>query len=144
MKILTARFGEIDIDPAKIITFNDGVIGFPEIKRYIILPFMEGTEFELLQAVDFPNLGFVMINPFLFCEDYAFDITDGEQEMLKAKSIEDVTVKVIVTIPPDPKDMTANMQAPVVINESRLLAKQVILQDSQWDTKMLVFKNIIS
>ncbi|VAX20775.1 hypothetical protein MNBD_NITROSPINAE04-583, partial [hydrothermal vent metagenome] len=35
MKIVSGKIGEIEIDPAKIITFADGVIGFPDFKRYV-------------------------------------------------------------------------------------------------------------
>ena len=139
MNIMTARFGEIDIDPAKIITFNNGVIGFPDYKRYIFFPFMEGTEFELLQAVDHPNLGFVVVNPFLFKQDYEFNIDDHVQEALQLKSNDESKVKVIVTIPDDPADMTANLQAPIILHEGRLIGMQVILQDSGYQTKHPVF-----
>ncbi len=139
MKIATARFGEVEIDPAKIITLNEGMVGFPNYKRYAFMPFMEGTPFELFQAVDHGNLAFVTVNPFLFCEDFQFEISDDDLEALQVKSKEDITIKVIVTIPEDPKGMTANLQGPLVINEPRLLAKQIILHDAKYGTKHPVF-----
>lgn len=142
MNIMTARFGEIDIDPAKILTFNNGVIGFPDFKRYTVLPFMEGTEFELLQAIDHPSLGFVVVNPFLFKQDYEFNIDDHVQEALQLKSNDESEVKVIVTIPEDPANMTANLQAPIIIHDARLIGMQIILQDSGYITKYPVFQNI--
>ncbi len=139
MKIATARFGEVEIDPAKIITLNEGMVGFPNYKRYAFMPFMDDTPFELFQAVDHGNLAFVTVDPFLFCDDYQFDISDDDLETLQVKSKEDITIKVIVTIPEDPKGMTANLQGPLVINESRLLAKQIILHDTKYGTKHPVF-----
>ncbi len=37
MKIKTKIFGEIEISEEKIVTFQDGIIGFPEMKRFALL-----------------------------------------------------------------------------------------------------------
>jgi len=116
------------------------VIGFPAYKRYVFLPFMEeGAPFELFQAVDHGNLGFITVSPFLFAPDYQFELSDPDLEAIQVSSQEDVTVKVFVTIPEDPKKMTANLQGPLLINEKRLLGIQIVLHDSQWNTKHPIF-----
>ncbi len=139
MKINTARYGVVDIDPAKIISVNDGIIGFPNFRRYAFLPFLEGTPFELFQAIDEPELAFVVVNPFVFKADYQFDLGDDELAELQVEKKEDIQIRVIVTIPHDPREMTANLQGPLIINESRLLAKQIILHDSDYTTKHKIF-----
>lgn len=140
MKIHSGRLGEIDIDPAKIITLTEGVIGFPTYKRYIMLPFMEDdAPFELFQAVDHGNLGFITVSPFLFAPDYQFDLADPDLEAIHVSSQKDVTVKVFVTIPEDPKKMTANLRGPILINEKRLLGIQIVLHDSNLSTKHRIF-----
>ena len=139
MKIITARYGEIDVDPARIISVNEGVIGFPNFRRYIFLPFLEGSPFELFQAVDQPDLAFVVLNPFAFKADYQFDLGDQDILDLQVVNKEDIQIRAIVTIPADPREMTANLQAPLIINESRLLAKQIILHDSEYTTKHMIF-----
>ncbi len=140
MKIISGRLGELDIDPAKIITLTEGVIGFPTYKRYVFLPFMEEeAPFELFQAVDHGNLGFITVSPFLFAPEYQFELSDPDLEAIQVTSQKDVTVKVFVTIPEDPKKMTANLQGPLLINEKRLLGIQIVLNDSRWDTKHPIF-----
>ncbi|GMT42569.1 MAG: flagellar assembly factor FliW [bacterium] len=139
MEILSGRLGKIDIDPARIITFTDGIIGFGKYKRYIFLPFMEDSPLELLQAVDHGNLAFITVDPFCFASDYRFDVEDHDLEEVQASTKEDVVVKVIVTIPEDPKEMCANMQGPLLINESRLLGKQIVLHDKSHDSKYAIF-----
>lgn len=139
MKINTARYGEIEIDPARIISVNDGIIGFPNYRRYIFLPFLEGSPFELFQALDQPDLAFVVMNPFVFKADYQFDLGDQDIADLQVAGKEDIQIRVIVTIPRDPREMTANLQAPLIINEPRLLAKQIILHDGEYTTKHKVF-----
>ncbi len=139
MKINTARYGEIDIDPAGIISVNEGIIGFPNYRRYIFLPFLEGSPFELFQALDQADLAFVVMNPFVFKADYQFDLGDQDVADLQVANKEDIQIRVIVTIPADPREMTANLQAPLIINEPRLLAKQIILHDSEYTTKHKIF-----
>lgn len=139
MKINTVRYGEVEIDPARIISVNEGIIGFPNFRRYIFLPFLEGSPFELFQALDQPDLAFVVINPFMFKPDYQFDLSDQDIADLQVASKEDIQIRVIVTIPPDPREMTANLQGPLIVNEQRLLAKQIILHDGEYTTKHKIF-----
>jgi flagellar assembly factor FliW len=140
MKILTQRFGEVDIDPAKILTFGEGIIGFHQYSRFVFLPFMEGTPFELLQALDQPDLAFVTINPFLFRDDYQFDIGDEDLEAIQVKDKSELMIRAIVTLPTDdPRRMTANLQGPLLINEARLLGRQIVLHDTDYTTRHRVF-----
>ena len=37
MKVNTKIFGEIEISEDKVITFQDGIIGFPDLKRFALL-----------------------------------------------------------------------------------------------------------
>ena len=37
MKIQTKNFGEVEIADDKIITFDKGIIGFPELKHFTML-----------------------------------------------------------------------------------------------------------
>ena len=37
MKAATRLFGEIEIDESKIITFEDGIIGFPDMKKFTLI-----------------------------------------------------------------------------------------------------------
>ena len=37
MKIQTKNFGEVEIADNKIITFDKGIIGFPELKHFTML-----------------------------------------------------------------------------------------------------------
>jgi len=139
MNIITARHGSVEIDTSKIITVHGGMVGFPTALSYVTLPFMEGTEFELFQSIDNPDLAFITLNPFLFKENYEFGVDDQEQEELKADTIEELTIRVLVTIPDNIELMTANLQGPLVINKNKRVAKQIILHDSVYTTKERIF-----
>ena len=132
MIINSRRFGEIKIDPSKVLTFPEGMIGYGLHHRYVVLPFAEGTPFELLQSVDEPNLAFVLINPFLFRPDYRFDVSDEDLEDIRVKEIKEVVIRVTVTLPRNLPQMTANLQGPVLINETKLLARQMVLINTDY------------
>ena len=87
MKIHTIRFGTIDIDENKIVIVPEGIIGFPDIKRYAILDMGEDIHFKLFQAVDEYTLGFVIIDPLLFKPDYKVKIRMEDLHSLNTDNI---------------------------------------------------------
>ncbi|MGN7296512.1 flagellar assembly protein FliW [Ferdinandcohnia sp. SAFN-114] len=140
MKIDTKYHGEIHIEEKDIITFANGIPGFLEEKKFIFLPFGEDTGISIMQSVSNAGLAFVVTNPFLFLKEYDFTIDDQVVEQLQLESVKDVTVYVILTVQDPFENTTANMQAPVVINSRKQLAKQVILTNTSYQTKHLIFE----
>ncbi|MBI3599692.1 MAG: flagellar assembly protein FliW [Nitrospinae bacterium] len=135
MQINTLRFGNIEIDKNDIITVPEGIIGFPDIKRYVILDMGEDTPFKLFQAVDEPTVGFIIINPVLFKHDYMVKVRKEDLYSLSAENINEIVTMVIVTIPEDPYKMTANLRGPLLINLKSKLAKQHVLTDDTYTTR---------
>lgn len=133
-KIKTTRFGELDVSPENIITIPEGIIGFNDVKQYVMLDFHTGidTALKWFQAIDCPELAFVLIDPYTFRPDYKVNITDEEMGFLKAKSPDAIRVMAIVSIPKDPNKMTANLLGPVLINPENRLAIQAVLNDTEY------------
>ncbi len=131
MKITTSRFGEIEIGKEELIKFPDGLLGFKEYTRYVILSTQEGSPFRWLQCVDDGNLAFIVIEPINFMFSYDLEISDSDADFLGLKKPEEVILYSIVTIPENPKEMTANLQGPLVINATNRKARQVISTNTQ-------------
>ncbi len=70
MIISTSRFGQLDVDPERLITFDDGILGFPKEHRFALIQTGEGSGFYWLQSVDRVDLAFVVCDPRLFVADY--------------------------------------------------------------------------
>lgn len=140
MKIDTKYHGELQIDENEIITFANGIPGFLEEKEFVILPFGEETGISIMQAVENSQLAFVVTDPFFFFKDYDFTIDDQVVEQLQLESEKDVTVYVILTVQDPFEKTTANLQAPVVINHKKQLGKQVILTNTNYQTKHSLFE----
>ncbi len=137
MRIDTTRFGTIDVEPDKIITFPQGILGFPESKRFILFPHGSESLFWWLQSLDDGDLAFVTISPSAVCvEDYSFKISDDVQEMLKIEGPEQVEVLLLVTISGKPQQsVTVNLLGPIVINVETRLGAQLILDPVKYPVK---------
>lgn len=141
MKINTLRFGIVDIDKSEIIIVPEGIIGFPDIKRYVILDMGKDTPFKLFQAVDEPTVGFVIIDPVLFKPDYTVKVRKEDLYSLSAENLNEIVTAVIVTIPEDLYKMTANLRGPLLINLKSRLARQLVLSDDTYNTRQLIISH---
>ncbi|WIF96133.1 flagellar assembly protein FliW [Caminicella sporogenes] len=142
MKLITRHFGEIEIDESEIIDFPDGILGFEDVKKYVLInnPDPE-VPFQWLQSVDEPSLAFVITNPFLFKSDYEFDIPQNILKKLEIEKTEDVAVYSIAVVPDNIRDMTINLRGPVIINVKKKKAKQIVLDKEEYSLKYKIFEN---
>ncbi len=135
-QIETSRFGTVEVEEAKILCFVAPILGFEHLKNYVLLERKENFPFTWLQSPEDPELAFVLTNPKFFAIPYEFALPDEAVEQLGIEKAEDVQVFTIVNIPnDDPTKMTANLLAPVVINQLNFQAMQVILQDASLSTR---------
>ena len=73
MKINTKIFGEIEISKDKVITFQDGIIGFPDLKRFALLHDEERGDnagIRFLQSLEEPGFAMPVMNPLDVKPDY--------------------------------------------------------------------------
>ena len=103
LKVQTSRFGEIEVDNADVITLPEGLVGFPELARYVLLDHDSDSPFKWLQSLDDGTMAFVVISPLTFRPDYTVEVTEEEIAILKLQSPDDAVISVIVTIPSDPQ-----------------------------------------
>ncbi len=139
-KIKTVRFGEIEIDESKVIHFEDGMPAFEGEHDYVIIPFDTESPYVFLQSIKTPELAFLITMPFIFFSDYEFELEEDVMKKLEVKSIDDMLVYTLITIPDgNVKEMTVNLMAPVIINKNTNQAKQVVLENSKYTTKHRLF-----
>lgn len=139
MKIETKFFGAREINEEDILTFNRGIPGFEERRRYIIMPYSDKSPFFVMQSVDQSNLAFILIGLEEVIPGYSFDISDDLASQIKLTAPEDAVVFAIVTIPGDLAKSTVNLAAPVIINMKGKLGEQVIFNNSQYSLRHPLF-----
>ncbi len=131
----TRRWGLLEIDPDAVIHFPRGIPGFEDCQHFSVFNSEEIQPFQWLICVDNPELGFVIINPNLFRPDYAPELLDGDTLDLQIDPGDQMAVYAIVTIEDDPRQSTANLQGPLVMNLSKRLGKQVVVVDEVYSVK---------
>lgn len=143
MILKTKHFEEIEVEDSNIITFEDGIPGFEDLSKYVIIenPDRE-VPFKWLQSVEDPDLAFVIIDPFSFKKDYEFDMPQSAIEKLDIKSHEEISIYAIVVVSKEIKELSANLSAPIVINLSNKKGKQVLLDDDRYHRKHLILEEL--
>jgi len=117
MKIITKQFGEIEFPDDKVITFEDGLIGFEELKKFVFIK-PEENIFYWLNSIEKPEIAFPLFGLRLIDENYP------QEENHEAFGI--------VILNPDPLKITINLKAPVYINQDNKTGFQKILDSDKY------------
>ena len=136
LEVNTTRFGKIEVNDKDVLTLPKGLVGFEDLKRYVLLDHDDNSPFKWLQSLDDEAIAFVLINPLLFKLDYSVEVTEGEVLDLDIKEEKDAVISVIITMPSkDPQNMTANLKAPLIFNVLNRRGKQIILNTSDYSAQ---------
>ena len=140
MKLVTKLFGEIEISEEKIITFGNGIIGFPDLKKFTLVYDEEnqGAAISWLQSLDEPAFAIPVMNPLLIKEGYDPFINDELLKPLGEITPENSYVLVTVTVPKEIKELSVNLKAPIVINVDEKKGSQIIVEDN-FPVKYLIY-----
>ncbi|MBU1023854.1 flagellar assembly protein FliW [bacterium] len=145
IRLKSTRFGKLAIRPEFIWNFPEGLIGFRNCHRFALINAAKDDESESLfawmQSIERENLAFPVMNPLAVFPDYVIrqdepgiimrgiDKSDGEYQLL-----------VIVTVPErDPKGITANLAAPLILQPKNKTAWQVILEKGPYKVSQPLF-----
>ena len=140
MEIKTTRFGQVEIDENLIIALPDGILGFEDLKSYIVLDhFDKESPFKWLQSVEDPSLAFVITDPLSFVPEYKAKISKEEVSSIALSDASKALIVVIVNIKRDHSEITVNLQGPIVINSEKKLAKQVVIRENDYSVRHVIF-----
>jgi flagellar assembly factor FliW len=128
--IKTTRFGNIQIEESDLLTFPEGILGFADLHKFVILDDPNDDIFAWLQSCEAGAIAFPVLEPELFTQNYKITLSKTDLESLKMADVSKARLFSIVTIPDDPTQMTANLKAPVVINLEKRMGRQCVLQEN--------------
>lgn len=141
MIINSSLLGEMEIEDQDIIHFAEGIPAFEEYKKYIIIPMDEKSPFYYLQSVEEPELCLLIAQPFVFFPDYEIEIADEELQSLELDNeAGNLAIYVVLTIPEDFRQTTANLLAPLLINPENRRAVQYVIVNTKYSTRHQVFQ----
>lgn len=125
------RFGDYAVPAERVYSFAEGLIGFREARRFVLLePDRATSLFRCLVCVDSPELGFVVCDPTTLWPDYVTDLPP-----LVGTSAEDLSVLAIVTVPRNPREVTVNLMAPLLIDSRARTGRQLVLDTGRYSTR---------
>jgi flagellar assembly factor FliW len=113
------------ISGENVIQIPDGLLGFEQVKKYVLLAQPQEAPFMWLRMIENANKRFIVVSPFQILPDYQPDISSEDVKFLGLSSPDDALVVNIVTLRPN-RVATINLKGPIVINRHTLIAKQVI------------------
>ena len=143
MKVNTRIFGEIDIEEEKIIVFEGGIIGFPEMTQFTLVHDEEkgvGAGIRWLQSMQEPNFAMPVMDPLLVKEDYNPEVNDELLEQAGNVNPDNMLVLVTVSIPSDITKMSVNLRGPIVINAEEKKACQIIVDGEEYPVKYPIYE----
>ena len=140
MVITTKLFGEVEIDENKKITFVQGIIGFPDLKDFLLIHDSDSEGgIKWLQSIQEPAFAMPVIDPLIVMPDYNPQIEDELLKPLKITDEQEVLVIVTITVPSDLTKMSVNLKAPIIISGETRLANQIITDDEQYKVKYPIY-----
>lgn len=140
--IQTSRFGKVEIQESDILTFPEGLLGFADLRKFVLLDDPSDEIFAWLQSCEAEPIAFPVLDPDLFSDSYKINLTKADLEALKLTSTDRPRFLSIITIPDDPTQMTANLKAPVVVHIGLKTARQCVLQDNHLAIREPIFMKL--
>lgn len=146
IEVNTNAFGKIAIEDDKIICFEHGILGFPDLKRFaLIFNIEKGVESSIkwLQSLDEPNFAMPVMNPNLVMEDYEpmFD-TELLKPLGENLDSDNLLMFVTVTVPKDITKITVNLKAPIIVNVQECKAVQLISDNDAYSIKFAIYDKL--
>ncbi len=144
MVIQTTRFGAVELQSEDVIDFPEGILGFNDLRKFVLLDDPNDEIFAWLQSCEIANVAFPVLEPELFTTNYSVVLTKHDLESLGLTKQEKTRAFAIITIPEDATLMTANLKAPIVINIEKRSARQIVLQDNHLAIREPIFAKLQS
>ncbi len=142
MKMNTKIFGEVDIDESKIITFTNGIIGFPQLTQFALVhDENRGNDSPIrwMQSLQEPAFAMPVMDPLLVFGNYNPQVEDELLRSIGELAPQQMLVLVTLTVPSDITKMTVNLKAPIVINAAERKACQVIAEGDEYVVKYPIY-----
>ena len=109
-----------------VLEFVDGVPGLPGMSRCVLVQMDDGGALFRLQSVADPDLRLVVAAPSFFYTEYAPVIDEDTAASIHLDDVADALLLVVITVGASLAESTANLMAPIVVNQRTRQAVQVL------------------
>jgi flagellar assembly factor FliW len=123
---MTADSGTDPTAELPVIEFVRPMPGFPDHRRFVLTRMDEAGLLYALRALDDPALRFLVVAPAPFFPDYQPEVDDDTVALLDLRAPNQVLVLLVVSVGAAPAEATANLLAPIVVDQVTRRAAQVV------------------
>jgi flagellar assembly factor FliW len=120
MKWNNRQFGEFEYLPEHVLTFPEGLIGFEQYKKFILINDEDSQPFLWLVSLEDADISFPVIAPHAFVAEYDKDLHKKPEE----------TILTIVLLREKMEDSTVNLRSPIII--ANTTGHQVVLENDSY------------
>ena len=134
MELMTKHFGALVVSENEMIMFEQGLPGFPEDKRFIII-FDESADNKVywLQSMDDGTVSLALIDSFGVMPEYDPIIDEAQfAEIGLEDDIENLLVFNTIIIGDSLSESFVNLKAPIIINNNNKKGKQVVVSNEEY------------
>lgn len=139
-QLLGTRFGAIEYTDEDVLSLLDGLVGFPNLRDFVLLAHKPDSPFKWLQSLDEPALAFLVVDPAGYVEGFSPELSKADTGALH---LSESTAKLVLTTAAIPggkvEEMTLNLAAPIVLNLEARIGKQVVLDSDGYNIRHRVF-----
>jgi len=131
MNKIASRFGEIEYDPSSVLTFPEGLIGFEELRKFVVMPNEKEGPLFWIQSIEDPQVALVLTDPTNFFPNYMVVPEEGERNKIGIDT-DGLCFSLVVVTVSQQRDITLNLAAPILFAPESNKAIQVILENSEY------------
>jgi flagellar assembly factor FliW len=124
-----------------IIHFEEGILGFEEVKDYLLFHEDDSDIIWNLQSADSDIPSFIVIDPYAVLSDYQPVFTQADLDYFGETDMSNLVLLAVAVIRPNLVDSVVNLKSPIVIDVNTRQAKQIILENSDYPIRYKLFAN---
>ena len=131
----TTRFGVLSYEEADVIRLPEGLIGLPQLRRWLMLDMDPDVPMRWLQSLDRPDFGVPVMPPVFFAEEYEIGASSSVARKLGGGAEPELITLIIATVHPGGEQITGNLRAPLVLDAESRTGAQLALDDDRLSTR---------
>ena len=127
IQINSSVYGTLEVQNDQIYTFEAGILGLSDIKRYALFP-MTDTSFFVLHAIE-EQISFLLLPAHDAIEGYGFKVSSDVADLIEIGSDEEAVAMLIVNI--HHNQLYVNLMAPILVNPHTMKGCQYVIKDQE-------------
>jgi len=136
--INTARFQSVKVQPEKVFSFPQGLIGFESHRDFLLIERNNKSQFLWLQSLSNPDLCFLVIDPKKVMDSFNPEISQEDRLSIEAKNGDVVSFLSLVLVDESHENISVNLKSPIALNREKKVGRQIILDDERYPVRFKI------